>query len=119
MMRGPTGRKDAPLGGGAAPDEEAQDREKDDMRHSGHAATPGEAAPAATMETAAYSSPRPASARPPWGRRAPVLLSALLLALSLGLAPMPAAAASFLERAQQYFAEGDLRSAAVELKTPP
>ncbi|MCH8037164.1 MAG: tetratricopeptide repeat protein, partial [Proteobacteria bacterium] len=43
-------------------------------------------------------------------------MPALLLGLSLGFASLPAAAASFLERAQQYFEEGDLRSAAVELK---
>jgi len=86
------------------------------MRHSGHAAAPREVAAAAAVETAACSSPRPASPRPPWRRRAFPLLPALLLALSLGLAPLPAAAASFLERAQQYFEEGDLRSAAVELK---
>ncbi len=40
-------------------------------------------------------------------------MPALLLGLSLGLAPLPAVAASFLERAQQYFEEGDLRSAVV------
>ncbi len=46
----------------------------------------------------------------------PAMLAVFLLAAPLGLAPTPAWAASFLERAQQYFEEGDLRSAAVELK---
>lgn len=47
---------------------------------------------------------------------APALLALLLLAASLWLAPSSAWAASFLERAQEYYDQDDLRSAAVELK---
>ena len=47
---------------------------------------------------------------------APTLLAVLVIAAQLVLAPAPAWAASFLERAQEYFAEGDLPSATVELK---
>ncbi|WP_299616411.1 XrtA/PEP-CTERM system TPR-repeat protein PrsT [Pelagibius sp.] len=52
------------------------------------------------------------SARPPLM----VLVASWLLAAALILGPMPAWSTSFLERAQQYYEEGDLASAAVELK---
>lgn len=52
------------------------------------------------------------SARPPLM----VLMASCLLAAALILAPVPAWSTSFLERAQQYYEEGDLASAAIELK---
>ena len=52
------------------------------------------------------------SARPPLM----VLMASCLLAAALILGPAPAWSTSFLERAQQYYEEGDLASAAIELK---
>jgi putative PEP-CTERM system TPR-repeat lipoprotein len=46
----------------------------------------------------------------------PILLAALVLAALAILMPPTAEAASFLERAQQHFEEGDLRAAEIELK---
>ena len=53
------------------------------------------------------------------GKRAQIsvsVLAATLMVVSLALMPAPLWAASFLERAQQYFDEGKFSSAAIELK---